>query len=399
MVDETLSTRSPQRSAPTHTPHSVPAADRHASSPLDRAGVTTASRRGVTRAWRTLKGAPPAPLDDRGREVLRVEQATFVANMRESGLNVGRPYWTRILRWGLPALVIALILGSFVPALRPSIPLMLLPPVLTILIVTQSRRGENVPLALRERLTTASLLRAGRCAGCGFGLRGLEGPEGLVTCPECGAAWHCDRWRIEHDATDSLATRAIRYDFRMQNAADQVDDRGALLDAPMTPRPRWLKGAMADKSSPPTHLAPFLAARRAAMRQVISWVAIPLVLFLFAGVAIAITATTDLSAYLPVLIAFFLGFGIIIIVVMKHVGRAHVDVRTLALTHAVCPACGGSIDPAVPRDFDGCIMCKCCASAWRYDELRKPAARHRARATFSTIHSATSAQRDTAASR
>ncbi|GJM20042.1 MAG: hypothetical protein DHS20C14_22550 [Phycisphaeraceae bacterium] len=47
-------------------------------------------------------------------------------------------------------------------------------------------------------------LSSGRCAGCGYDLRGLDPePEGCVVCPECRAAWRSSRLGGDERDTDT----------------------------------------------------------------------------------------------------------------------------------------------------------------------------------------------------
>jgi uncharacterized Zn finger protein (UPF0148 family) len=381
-------------SAPVHAPAHPPLAPLASGVPLQAAPAAgdempSSPIAAANRAWRRFKGAPPIPLDDRGNPIRRAERATLVDAMRDEGVKVAFP-WRQFFQWTVPIILLAWFVASRFAAIKTVLPLFFVWPLISLISAARSRRGDNVPLALRERIADGSMLRAGRCAACGFSLRDIEvRPDGCVVCPECAAAWHQDRWRVWRDDAPALAGRGVSCTVKSVSAARQVDDRGALLTEPMTSRPKWLKAMLTQsrnemtKEGTPPHRASFITALRAARRQTLIWTLIPATLLILAVAAIIVAANTDVLFTIAPFLALGVGVAAIAtVMIVRHRGLVSVDVRTLALTHNVCPACGESIDPAAPRDFDGCVRCASCAGAWRFNALGQPAKRHRAKATF-----------------
>jgi len=59
-----------------------------------------------------------------------------------------------------------------------------------ILVVVTLALAIGAGLRAQVRVVRRSMLAAGRCPSCGYGLDGLEvEPDGCVVCPECGGAW------------------------------------------------------------------------------------------------------------------------------------------------------------------------------------------------------------------
>jgi len=99
------------------------------------------------------------------------------------GLAVGLLLWDR--------LVSKMLAGWFTPwsnVIGPSVMAMVFGLVFWRVSLTLARRR-------RWPKVSALFLAQGKCAGCGYGLYGLEpmSDDGCVVCPECGAAWRGDR--------------------------------------------------------------------------------------------------------------------------------------------------------------------------------------------------------------
>lgn len=343
---------------------------------------------GINRTWRKLKGAPPLPLDDRGQVIQRVDRSSLADVMREDGVKVGFP-WRRFFQWFVPVIITVWFFASRYTTIKTVLPMFFIWPLISLMSAARARRGDNVPLALRERMADASLLRAGRCAACGFSLRDIETQhDGCVVCPECSAAWHRDRWRYQRDDAAKLAGRGVECSVKTESAARQVDDRGALLPQPITKAP-WLRQALKQpRAAQRTYLWPFIEHLRSARRSAAIWTLTPTVAFVLAVIAMIYAANTTVSDASILLFTVLVVFGVTVVIIARHVAQYFVDIRTIAIADGVCPACGSAIDTNASRDFDGCVSCASCASAWRVDDSGKPVKRHRTRATFAAASSA-----------
>lgn len=369
---------------PTHPP-TAPLAARVAA-PAARDDVPPSPIAAANRAWRRFKGAPPISLDDRGDPISRAERATLVDAMRDEGVKVAFP-WRQFFQWTVPIILLVWFVASRFAAVKTVLPLFFVWPLISLISAARSRRGDNVPLALRERIADGSMLRAGRCAACGFSLRDIEvRADGCVVCPECAAAWHQDRWRVWRDDAPALAGRGVSCTVKSVSAARQVDDRGALLTEPMTSRPKWLKAILKQPAAArPARLTPFLNSLRTGRRRAMLWTIVPAMGMLLGGTMILVATGASVVDVAPILSLVLVIIILLVIFIARYSAHTYVDVRTIGLSHNVCPACGGSIDPAAPRDFDGCVRCASCASAWRFNALGLPAKRHRSKATFAAV--------------
>ena len=323
------------------------------------------------------------PLDDRGRRIQRQERRVLVEALCEEGIKAPFP-WRRVIQWTVPVIVTVWLIASYFTSLKTVLPFFFFWPLMTTISAARARRGENIPLVLRERMADASLLRAGRCAACGFSLRDLEVHEdGCVVCPECAAAWNRDRWRVSRADAPKLAVRGVECAIKKERAAKQVDDRGAVLPEPIMWTPKWLRAMKADGTlARPATFDQLVAQGRAASRRKLAWILIPLAIVTAAGTMLVIDAAGGTGAVEPEVLLALLGFSMILALVLRYKAQFTVDVRTIALANSVCPVCGGQIDGQSPRDFDGCVACGECASAWRLDAAGKPLKRHKRRATF-----------------
>ena len=242
---------------------------------------------------------------------------------------------------------------------------------LYIWIVCEILRMLSLPRGFRGRVAAASMVRAGRCGTCGFGLTEIEaGHDGCVTCPECGSAWHKDRWLDPHPNAHALALRAAESPFRGSRAANLADDRGALLTTPMDVRAMWLVDLL---RTPKYSLSPndalliksFWQAKERAMRRFVAVTFVAAVL----ATTIAWFAPSDPEFRLPAAILIgVIAFAMVIVAVVV-VAPNYVNIRQLALAHLRCPYCGTTIDPASPRQFDGCVQCSTCKAAWKLDGI------------------------------
>lgn len=330
-----------------------------------------------TRGWRAFKGVAPVPLDDRMRPTVRAPRSALVDAARDDGGKPAFP-WRRILQWTVPVLILAWFIASRFGSVKTVLPLFFLWPLLTMVSAAIARRGGHVSLAVRERMAHASMLRAGRCAACGFALRDLQvHTDNCVVCPECAAAWNRDRWRVTAPNASTLAARGVDC-VVTRHVAQQVDDRGAILSDVMRWRPRWFKDAQARAQASPgdSRMNAFLAQGRVEMRRTLIRMLVERVsiaALIMAGV-ILLVPEPDARVYLSVMGVAAL---LIMIVVTTYKAQFRVDLRSVALRNALCPECGELLDMAPTRQFDGCIQCPTCACAWKVDDAGAPVARDR----------------------
>jgi len=149
------------------------------------------------RAW--LAGGLAGGLAGDGSEIPRETLDRIVADASE-----GAARDRRVILWGVGVLVAAVVItgGGIAASVVRGGPsamqdlvssLWFTGPALVPMLVV----GVWLPLwgARRRRLTRVmgAMLRHGHCPGCGYSLAGLSaGGDGLVACPECGAAWDAE---------------------------------------------------------------------------------------------------------------------------------------------------------------------------------------------------------------
>ncbi len=235
---------------------------------------------------------------------------------------------------------------------------------------------------IAHRFFAGNMLRAARCPCCGYELHDLApADDGRVPCPECGAAWHVDRWKGSLPDAKRLLTRAL--DAGMSKAVLRVhmDDRGVHLPDGTRWKCPWHADFLRSQRTG-VHLDPrmesFSRATWKARERVIR------------------RKFRDLSiCFLTIALAVFIagedgdGRGLAIVIVLLGVPGSflfaatnsdhRVPLRATALQHSLCPACGELLDLNQPRQFDGCIQCAKCAAAWKVDadaSPRTPASSH-----------------------
>lgn len=309
-------------------------------------------------------------LDDRGRPVILAEFAT----VRESVYGTAPPFpWRRVVRWTLVAVCGTWILLSAFNAISPRIPMGCVWVLGPLIPAMAWSRGGKTATVKKDRAGCARLVRAGRCGGCGFSLREIgHDADGYVACPECGAAWHQDRWRNAPQDSIIDARTLLETPAKAAPQRWEVDDRGLPLATSMLWEPKWYSAAfdgfIRDMIAPERWAAAsrFHADGSAALvRQRIRYA-----LWFAAGVCalaslLAIIGFDKVStdAYTMSIVSSIVGLA-----TAMWIAQTKVDARGLALKHGLCPAYGEALDLDQPRQFDGCIQCAKCASAWRVPE-------------------------------
>lgn len=318
-------------------------------------------------------------LDDRCKPVILADSTTLRASIYNNRPPIP---WRRITLLTALVIVVTWFVLSAFSVISTRFPIALLGPSSLLIPAAFWRRGGRTTNAARERVCSATLVRDGRCGGCGFSLRELNAEgDGSVACPECGATWNSDRWRIARADSSTLAIEAVEASLQGKHTIGTLDDRGALLAGPLKWNIEWFDGASGcfDGDGRPLELSKAIAALHANGNArlfrlrwryasiVLAGIAITIAYFAFVGFAqisaigYVVTALLALGAFVFAGIAAAISF----------------DARRIALKHSLCPACGELLDLNQPRQFDGCIQCAKCAAAWKIDaKARTPASEH-----------------------
>lgn len=225
--------------------------------------------------------------------------------------------------------------------------------------------------AIREKNalgpTAGWLVFQGHCPACGYLISDLTPLEdGCVVCPECGGAWHSERWTAASRA-DERRKEAVAVDLLAGAASDRRDDRGVPLPWSLSTPPRWL-----DRRDLSPALRRDIEQRlRAAFRRWgVALIAASVLVFgvssaLFAagvvdwrqwaGLALGFVALGTVCGTVLVLCAF--------VVIVASPSAA--SLRREWLRWGVCPNCGCAFAPDAKPQFDGCTACRECGRAWR----------------------------------
>jgi ssDNA-binding Zn-finger/Zn-ribbon topoisomerase 1 len=206
------------------------------------------------------------------------------------------------------------------------------------------------------------------CGACGYSLGEVEPDgDGIATCPECGSAWHRDRWT--HAGRDPREDREMLAWLRMRRGGrrDGFDDRGLPVALREVWSPRWL----CNDAFPP-EVRGRVRARlvRLAWRR-IGWMSAVAIGAWIAGVAALMRWRDPVPRY------WWLHLGLIgaitgvmlagvIYVIVRTAARSS-EVRDVSLDEGRCPSCGEGLEGR-KAEFDGCVTCAPCRHAWRRNE-------------------------------
>ncbi len=220
-----------------------------------------------------------------------------------------------------------------------------------------------------EIMFVATLLSEGRCGSCGYAISGVPDIEGLVKCPECGAAWRKTRLGGLRPTSSAVASAAAK-------------PLGSVLGPPSVTDARGRSVRMIDISRDP--LARLLGRERAAevrgtalrATRIDRWKWMTLLacssammcLALYGiwgpgGGAIRIAPFRTLILSLPVV------FGLVTFMltgIKISSGKAQRTAKKVAvavLQAGVCPGCGAEMSAAV-NGPDGFRECAGCGAAW-----------------------------------
>lgn len=315
-------------------------------------------------------------LDDHGRPLPRVKLGRLVRTIWPDG-NMPAQYrrftfWMRLFIIVTTILCAVLFLSSparalsQIAAMTPYQWLMVCVPfALAILFTFASRIAGPFRQSLPQ--LTAWLTAHNRCGACACDLSKVRADhDGLVTCPECGSAWHPNRWTLK---SDDIATSDLTIDILMGYTGATfewcTDDRGVPLDLRAFSVLKWTKQPRAS-----TKLAAKLLRQEAFERQrrlrrvfpmtILGWLALNGGIFIIRNPAPR-DRIFDI-VFVGVVTALIAG------VVLYIARRGNVNprrFRSTLLSHHVCANCGGELDESPPRTFDACRACVHCGRAWK----------------------------------
>lgn len=206
----------------------------------------------------------------------------------------------------------------------------------------------------------ACLAAHGLCGACGYDLHTVAPePDGCVVCPECGAAWHSDRFVLQDvDPRPSIPLAALAARGHSPAAPGSTDDRGV----PM--RRRWGWPPVWPLNDSPAHreLETFATT---AMRRFHGRV-LPIAALAWALVLLLIVRNSSPLDTLEIGISTVVTFLIAAIVcfAVSRIYRDRIMLREVRRM-GLCPNCGRTLPAGSPPTFDGCTVCPGCRLAWR----------------------------------
>lgn len=193
-----------------------------------------------------------------------------------------------------------------------------------------------------------------RCGACTYDLAGIDvGPDGLAVCPECGAAWHRDRWT--HPPKGEMGRFASTLTAVEANG---LDDRGCPLTQYVKIRPYW---AQSRKDASARLDAAYGRLGELAVQRLSSWTPILLVgmVTIVALVYGLVERTEPRLAGAGIYIAMFVGVAS----AMAFFRTEREQAAQVLVSLRFCPNCGADFDG--PPGFDGCAACRQCGRAWK----------------------------------
>ncbi len=218
-------------------------------------------------------------------------------------------------------------------------------------------------------------IRSGRCPACRYRLVDIDqDAQGLITCPECGAAWRADRLRAVEAPGDPQARWATRSRFvpvlQFPKTTPALDHQGRPASLVLY-RPRKAPGDVYETRCQRASKAIYSRVSGRAVLLSIGLIVLGVGAFVFMLGYGAISPTGTpwwVYAFIPVMAALlFVGFlfrrGDLLVRPMT------IEQETLA--HGLCPSCWELLE-GIPPDDDGCTMCPDCGSSWRVPPPSQP---------------------------
>ncbi len=224
-----------------------------------------------------------------------------------------------------------------------------------------------------DRIPTscAWLVAHRRCGACGYDLASADPePDGCVACPECGAAWHQDRFTLV-GRDPSRPPHSLLYHGKADLAPPQTayDDRRVPFDAPLSLSAPW----RASGATPQRNLALFDQRVRELQTSLVRTTTGFGLLSLVGIVVLAVFVSdhTAAPAVAATMVILLLGAPAAIILERRHRTGSQLNARAAALIAGLCPHCGTPFPAAGrPSSFDGCSHCDNCGRAWRSEAIR-----------------------------
>jgi hypothetical protein len=207
------------------------------------------------------------------------------------------------------------------------------------------------------------------CGACGYSLAEVEaGEDGCAMCPECGAAWHRDRWTMAGQnprENSELVGLLGGAGWGRQSTANAfvLDDRGVPFKAPEGAYPKWVSAGGTDGSARERVRRGLNAAgNRWLVVAACVWVPV------WAGlVALMVSWAQPFprewwsQVFLFTVLVGLL--GLLMLYLVRRVSISDSVIRRVSLGEGLCPCCGGAMSG--DAGFDGCVACRRCSRAWR----------------------------------
>lgn len=318
-------------------------------------------------------------LDDRGRPLPRVKLGRLVRTIwpdRNLPAHYRRfIFWMRLFIIVTTILCAVLFLSnparalSQIAAMTPYQWVMVCVPFAFAVLLTFASRISG-PFRQRLPQLTAWLTAHNRCGACARDLsKSCADHDGLVTCPECGSAWHPDRWTLK---SDNIATSNLTADIIMGYTGSTfawcTDDRGVPLDLRGFSIFKWSKQPRASTKLAAKLLRQEAFERRRRLRR-----AFPITILGWLVFNVSIFIIRNPSPRDRVFDIVFVGVvtALIAAVLLYIARRGNVNprrFRSTLLSHHVCANCGGELDESPPPTFDACCTCPHCGRAWNLGE-------------------------------
>lgn len=201
------------------------------------------------------------------------------------------------------------------------------------------------------------------CGNCGYDLRALaREADGCVVCPECGAAWHSDRFVLaDQEPKDSETLQKLLSSRGAWESESERDDRGLVPDGPVRWPPRWI-----DFATTPPDAAERLRTDMRRKRRRWLLIAVPGTGVLWTGTVYVLSLLDPDPIVLVIVVTGLLGLVGLYATTRVYLDRAMLRAPVDDL--GLCNNCGRPLPEGTAPAFDGCLVCSKCGRAWR----RKP---------------------------
>jgi hypothetical protein len=306
----------------------------------------------------------PLFIDDRGKPLNLAPDFVMIGQIWQRS-----PTAVRLRQWGFFALLAAVLTYPIANYLAYGIPPQ--PVTLGGIVVPALVCGVSIAFGVMRRRkqragpsTLAAYLAAHRiCGACGYDLHAIApAGDGRVVCPECGAAWHRDRFVLaDRDPTTSALLDSLVTAGHAFAKKDRDDDRGVPMLRPWSWPPGWLN------NFPDMKGRAEVAHRDAAHRRRLRGLGVPITLVGWGvGLALFLMIKNDIEA--GDILAFFIVSLLIAAVAYWAIFERVLLERAMRREFAelgLCLSCGSVLPEASHPTFDGCTVCASCKRAWK----------------------------------